>query len=245
MENLIRTELLLGSRAIEKLKNSRVAVFGLGGVGGYCMEALARSGIGALDLIDGDRVAKSNLNRQILAIRSTIGMYKTDAALSRIADIDPCILVRTWPLFFTPETERQFDFSAYDFIVDAVDMVTAKLLLIKRAAEESVPIISCMGAGNKLDPSRFRVSDISETSVCPLARVMRKELRQRGIDHLPVVWSDEIPREPCSLENYVPEESKRRATPGSTAFVPGVAGLILAGYVVRELTRGLIPEAKP
>ena len=245
MEHLVRTKLLLGGAAMEKLSNSRVAVFGLGGVGGHCVEALARSGVGALDLVDGDRIAESNLNRQILATRSTVGMLKTDAARARVADIDPAVSVRCRPLYFLPETEGQFDFSEYDFVVDAVDMVTAKLLLAQRAMEAGVPIVSCMGAGNKLDPSRFRVSDIAETSVCPLARVMRRELRTRGIAHLPVVWSDEKPRQPLPGKHADPEEARRRATPGSTAFVPGAAGLVLAGYVVRELTRGLVPEAEP
>ncbi len=241
MEHLVRTELLLGPEAMGRLRKARVAVFGLGGVGGYCVEALARSGIGALDLVDGDRVAESNLNRQILATRRTIGLYKTEAAATRVADIDPSICVRAFPLYFLPETEGQFDFESYDFVVDAVDMVTAKLRLAELCGEHCVPLVSCMGAGNKLDPSRFRVSDISETTVCPLARVMRRELKKRAIAHLPVVWSDEKPMKPVF---GVQEENGRRATPGSTAFVPGAAGLFLAGYVVRELTRGLIPEAE-
>ncbi len=239
MEHLIRTELLLGPEAMKRLASARVAVFGLGGVGGYCAEALIRSGIGALDLVDGDGVAESNLNRQILATRRTIGQNKAEAAAARAADIDPSIRVRAFPLYFLPETEDRFDFQEYDFVVDAVDMVSAKLRLAEICSLHGVPLISCMGAGNKLDPSRFRVSDISETTVCPLARVMRRELKKRGIPHLPVVWSDEKPMKPAF---GISEENGRRSTPGSTAFVPGAAGLILAGYVVRELTRGLIPE---
>ena len=191
MEHLIRTELLLGPEAMKRLASARVAVFGLGGVGGYCAEALIRSGIGALDLVDGDGVAESNLNRQILATRRTIGQNKAEAAAARAADIDPSIRVRAFPLYFLPETEDRFDFQEYDFVVDAVDMVSAKLRLAEICSLHGVPLISCMGAGNKLDPSRFRVSDISETTVCPLARVMRRELKKRGIPHLPVVWSDD------------------------------------------------------
>ncbi|MBQ6146134.1 MAG: tRNA threonylcarbamoyladenosine dehydratase, partial [Clostridia bacterium] len=213
------------------LARARVAVFGVGGVGGYAVEALARSGIGALDLIDSDRVVLSNLNRQIIATRDTLGMLKVDAAKARVLSIDPDCQVRTYPIFYLPETADQFDFSQYDYVVDAIDTVAGKLQLIAAAKAAYVPVISAMGAGNKLDPTAFRVADIAETSVCPLARVMRRELKKRGIDHVKVVYSPEPALSPAPAA----EDTGRRATPGSVAFVPAVAGLILAGEVVRDI----------
>lgn len=228
-----RTRLLLGQAALDKLRRSRVAVFGVGGVGGYAVEALARSGVGRLDLIDSDTVSLSNLNRQIIATHSTVGQYKVDAAAARIKDIDPTIEVRTYKIFYTPETADQFDFTRYDYVVDAIDTVTGKLALVERARQAGVPILSCMGAGNKLDAAAFEVADIGKTAMCPLARIMRKELRKRGITHLKVVYSQEEALEP--LEE-IETEGQRRPVPGSVAFVPGAAGLIAAGEVVKDLT---------
>ena len=239
-----RTELLLGSEAMERLAKCRVAVFGVGGVGGYTVEALARSGIGALDLIDDDRVSLTNLNRQLHATRSTLGTCKVDAAEARIRDINPDCRVTTYKTFFLPETEDQFDFTQYDYVVDAIDTVKGKLALVEKANEAGTPIISAMGAGNKLDPTAFRVADIYQTSVCPLARVMRGECRKRGIRKLKVVYSREIPLKPAgdpsalAGEELSPETRKgtaRRDIPGSTAFVPAAAGLIIAGEVVKDL----------
>lgn len=229
-----RTQLLLGAEQMERLYAARVAVFGVGGVGGHVVEALARSGVGALDLIDSDQVCLSNLNRQIIATRATIGQYKVDAARDRIADISPSTQVRVYKTFYTPETAGQFDFTQYDYVVDAIDTVTGKLALVLQAQEAGVPIISSMGAGNKLDPTAFRVADIYQTSVCPLARVMRTELRRRGVKHLKVVYSTEPPLTPLPVPPG--EQTSRRQTPGSTAFVPAVAGLIIAGEVIRDLT---------
>lgn len=238
-----RTRLLLGDAAMEQLRRSRVAVFGLGGVGSYAVEALARSGVGALDLIDSDTVAESNLNRQLIALRSTVGLPKTEAAAARVRDIDPEIALRCWRAFYLPETAGQFPIPDYDYIVDAIDTLTGKLDLAARARAAGVPIISAMGAGNKLDPTAFRVADISETRVCPLARVMRKELKRRGIEHLKVVYSEEKPLIP--LENPAEtEDTARRSIPGSAAFVPGVVGLIIAGEVVRDLTEGVRREER-
>ena len=235
-----RTQLLLGTDGLEKLRNARVAVFGLGGVGGYAVEALARSGVGQLDLIDDDVINLTNLNRQVLALHSTIGMPKVEAAKRRILDIDPTIQVRTYQTFYLPETACEFDFSMYDYVVDAIDTVTGKLELIAQAKSAGVPIISCMGTGNKLDPADFRVSDISKTRGCALARIMRKECAKRGIKGVKVVWSEELPLEPHIDPSADPEShregSSRRALPGSTAFVPGVAGLIMAGEVIRDLS---------
>ncbi len=228
-----RTRLLLGQAALDKLRRSRVAVFGVGGVGGYAVEALARSGVGRLDLIDSDTVSLSNLNRQIIATHSTVGQYKVDAAAARIKDIDPTIEVRTYKIFYTPETADQFDFTRYDYVVDAIDTVTGKLALVERARQAGVPILSCMGAGNKLDAAAFEVADIGKTAMCPLARIMRKELRKRGITHLKVVYSQEEALEP--LEE-IETEGQRRPVPGSVAFVPGAAGLIAAGEVIKDLT---------
>lgn len=234
-EQFLRTEMLLGSAAIEKLQNARVAVFGLGGVGGYAVEALARSGVGSLDLIDSDRVSVSNLNRQILATHSTVGMLKVDAARNRVLDINPDCVVRAYPIFYTPETADSFDFTRYDYIVDAIDTVTGKLALVERAVAVNTPIICCMGTGNKLDASAFQVADISKTTMCPLARVMRKELAKRGIRHLKVVYSREEALTPTGWEAEAAALGKRQI-PGSVAFVPGAAGLLLAGEVVRDLT---------
>ena len=233
-----RTQLLLGRKAMEKLRNSRVAVFGIGGVGGYTVEALARSGIGALDLIDNDTVNLSNLNRQIIATRSTVGQYKVDAAAARVHDIDPSIQVATYRTFYLPETADQFDFRQYDYIVDAIDTVTGKLALITNAKAANVPIISSMGTGNKLDPTSFEVADLAKTSMCPLARIMRKECHKRGIDHVKVVYSKEEALTPLDDEGNpipAPDGSGRRSIPGSTAFVPSVAGLIIAGEVIKDL----------
>ena len=234
-EQFLRTEMLLGSDAIQKLQNARVAVFGLGGVGGYVVEALARSGVGSLDLIDSDRVSVSNLNRQILATHSTVGMLKVDAARNRVLDINPECQVKTWPVFYTPDTADTFDFTQYDYIVDAIDTVTGKLALVERAKAAGTPIICCMGTGNKLDASAFQVADISKTTMCPLARVMRKELSKRGIRHLKVVYSQEEALTPTGWEEEAAALGKRQI-PGSVAFVPGAAGLLLAGEVVRDLT---------
>ena len=228
-----RTRRLLGAEAMDKLARSRVAVFGLGGVGGFAVEALARSGVGALDLIDSDTVALSNLNRQILATEDTVGMDKTAAAAARVASINPGCRVRERKLFYLPG-ETPLDLSEYDYVVDAVDTVTAKLGLALAAREAGVPIISAMGTGNKLDPTKLRVSDICETSVCPLARVMRRELKKRGVERLKVVWSPEEPRVPAPTEETPPRG--RRAIPGTAAFVPAAAGLILAAEVVKDLT---------
>ena len=236
-EELLRTAMLLGEEAVEKLTRARVAVFGIGGVGGYTLEALARAGIGQLDLIDSDTVSRSNINRQILATHSTVGMLKVEAGRNRVLDINPDCIVRTWPVFYTPETADQFDFTQFDYIVDAIDTVTGKLQLVKAAQEAGTPIISCMGTGNKLDATAFEVSDISKTTMCPLARIMRKELGKRGIKHLKVVYSQEEALSPTGWE----EEAKmlgKRQIPGSVAFVPGTAGLILAGEVIKDIAKG-------
>lgn len=226
MENQFsRTELLLGREAMKRLAHARVAVFGIGGVGGHAVEALARSGIGAIDLIDSDTVSQTNLNRQIVALHSTIGRYKTEVMKERIRDINPKCQVETYNCFFLPETKNEFDFTKYSYIVDAVDTVTAKIQLVMEAQEKGVPIICSMGAGNKLNPADFEVADIYETSVCPLARVMRRELKKREVERLKVVYSKESP---------LPTES--REVPGSTAFVPSVAGLIIASEVIKDLS---------
>lgn len=235
-----RTRLLLGAEGLTKLRNARVAIFGLGGVGGYVAEALARSGIGQMDLIDDDTINLTNLNRQVLALHSTIGMSKVEAAKKRIMDIDSTIQVRTFETFYLPETAAQFDFSSYDYVIDAIDTVTGKLELIAQAKNAGVPVISCMGTGNKMEATGFRVSDISKTRGCALARIMRKECAKRGIKGVKVVWSEELPLEtqmtPEEFAEAQREGSSRRALPGSTAFVPGVAGLIMAGEVVRDLS---------
>lgn len=229
-----RTRLLLGQTAMERLGRCRVAVFGLGGVGGHTAEALARGGIGALDLIDSDTISLTNLNRQLLATHSTLGQLKVEAARNRLLDINPELQLRCWPVFYTPETAEQFDFSRYDYIVDAIDTVTGKLCLAEHAFAVGTPIISCMGAGNRLDGTAFRVADISKTSVCPLARVMRRELKKRGISHMKVVYSLEEALTPVGAEEEAAALGKRQI-PGSTSFIPGIAGLLLAGEVIRDL----------
>ncbi len=233
-EQFKRTELLLGADAVKKLKNSRVAVFGIGGVGGYTAEALARSGVGSIDLIDNDTVSESNINRQIIALHSTVGRYKVDVMKERILDINPDAEVRAHRTFFMPETENEFDFTQYDYVVDAIDTVTGKIALVIKAQAAGTPIISSMGAGNKLNPDMFEVADIYKTSVCPLAKVMRRELKQRGVRKLKVVYSKEEPHSPASDEENT---QHRRQTPGSTAFVPSVAGLIMAGEVIKDLVK--------
>lgn len=220
-----RTELVLGADALEKLKNARVAVFGVGGVGGYVVEALARCGVGALDIFDKDTVAESNINRQIIALHSTVGLYKTDVMKARINDINPDCAVTAHRVFYTPDNAGGFDFSVYDHIVDAVDMVSAKIEIIVRAKATGVPVISCMGTGNKLDPARLEVADIYKTSVCPLARVMRAELKKRGVEGVKVVYSREEPKK------------TGQRTPGSVSFVPPVAGFIIAGEVIKDLIK--------
>ena len=249
MDQFARTQLLLGKEGIDRLRASRVAVFGLGGVGGYVCEALVRSGVGAFDLIDDDKVCLTNLNRQIIATRKTIGRQKTDVMKERILEINPDADVRVHQCFFLPENSDRFPFTEYDYIVDAVDTVTAKIELIMKAEEFHVPIISCMGAGNKLDPTLFRVADIYKTNVCPLAKVMRRELKKRGIRKLKVVYSGEQPVRPkedmsvsCRTHCVCPPGTQRKCTqrrdiPGSTAFVPSVAGLIIAGEVVKDLVK--------
>ena len=231
-----RTRLLLGDDGLQKLRAARVALFGLGGVGGYTAEALVRSGIGALDLIDNDTVSLTNLNRQILATHDTIGQYKVDVAAQRIRAIDPTIQINTYRVFYLPENTHLFDFSQYDYVIDAIDTVTGKLALIAQAKAAGVPVISCMGTGNKLDATAFRVADISKTSGCGLARVMRKECAKRGIRGVKVVYSEELPLTPeADPSEPIPEGSSRRSLPGSCAFVPGTAGLIMAGEVIKDL----------
>ena len=228
-----RTALLLGEGAIQKLASSRVAIFGLGGVGGYCLEALARSGVGEFDLVDADRIDTTNLNRQILALRSTVGRLKTEVAAERVRDINPAANVRTHSIFYTDESAPLFDFSQYDYIVDAVDTVAAKVSLALRAQEAGVKIISCMGAGNKLDPTVFEVTDIYKTSVCPLARAMRSQLKKVGVKSLKVVYSKE---QPTQIDNSAAQKrASGRPSPASCAFVPSVAGLIMAGEVIKDL----------
>lgn len=245
-----RTELLFGKEAMDRLAAARVAVFGIGGVGGYAVEALVRSGIGAVDLIDDDRVCLTNLNRQIIATRKTVGRYKADVMKERILEINPEVSVQVYKTFFLPENADEFPFEEYDYVVDAVDTVTAKIQLVMKAQECNTPIISCMGAGNKLDPTALRVTDIYKTKIDPLARVMRKELKKRGVKKLKVVYSEETPLRPvedmaisCRNHCICPPGTKRHCTdrrdiPGSTAFVPSAAGLIIAGEVVRDLAAG-------
>ena len=232
MNQFSRTELLLGQDAMEKLRGSRVAVFGIGGVGGHVVEALARSGVGAFDLIDNDTVSITNINRQIIATLDSVGKYKTEVMKERILSINPEAEIEIHNCFFLPETQEMFDFSNYDYVVDAVDTVTAKIALVMACEEATVPIISSMGAGNKLNPAAFEVADIYKTSVCPLAKVMRRELKKRNIKKLKVVYSKEIPLTPGASE----EETTKRALPGSIAFTPSVAGLILASEVIKDLT---------
>ena len=243
-EQFSRIELLIGNEGIEKLQKARVAVFGVGGVGGYVVEALARRGVGTLDIIDADKVCLSNLNRQIIATHKTIGKYKVDAAKERILEINPDAVVNAHCCFYLPETAGQFDFQQYDYVVDAIDTVTGKIELVMQAKQANTPIISSMGAGNKMDATAFRVADIYKTNVCPLAKVMRRELKKRGVEKLKVVYSEEKPLTPIKgvdsqkdidvLDN-VREGSPRRQTPGSNAFVPSVVGLIIAGEVIKDL----------
>jgi len=248
MNQNIRFEMLLGPEGMTKLRQARVAVFGLGGVGGYVVEALARAGIGALDLIDNDRVALSNLNRQIIALHSTVGIPKVEAAAARVHDINPEICVHTFQTFYLPATRDQFDFQTYDYVVDCIDTVTAKLDLVLQCRGAGTPIISALGTGNKLDPSKLELADIYDTAVCPLARIMRKELRRRGVEHLKVVYSREAPitplfqPEPEQNEARSPDDpefygSQRRSVPGSSPFVPPAAGLLMASAVVRDILK--------
>lgn len=244
-----RTELLFGKEAMDKLAGSKVAVFGIGGVGGYVCEALVRSGVGAFDLIDDDKVCLTNLNRQIIATRSTVGKYKTDVMRDRMIDINPNVEVEVHKCFFLPENADDFPWDSYDYVVDAVDTVTAKIALVMKCKEKNIPIISSMGAGNKLDGSQFKVADIYKTKVCPLAKVMRRELKKRGVKKLKVVYSEEIPTRPiedmaisCRNNCICPlgaehKCTERRDIPGSVAFVPSVAGLIIAGEVAKDLIR--------
>ena len=248
-ESFSRTQLLFGEEAMKVLANSRVAVFGVGGVGGYAVEALARSGVGALDLIDDDKVCVTNINRQIIALGSTVGMYKVDAAAERIRDINPDCKVTCHKMFYMPETADKLDFSLYDYVIDAIDTVTGKIEIIMQAKKAGVPVISSMGAGNKLDPTRFEVADIYKTSVCPLAKVMRYQLKRRGIKKLKVVYSKEQPIVPQgqaaadgSGETEMRTGSARRSTPGSVAFVPSVVGLIIAGEVIKDIVKNAPKE---
>ena len=230
-----RTELLIGSENIEKLNNSRVAVFGIGGVGSFTAEALVRAGVGSIDLIDSDEVSVTNINRQIIALHSTVGRAKVDVARDRLLDINPNAVVVSHNMFFTDENAHELDFSNYDYVVDAIDTVTSKLLLVQQANESNTPIICSMGTGNKLDPTALEVADIYDTSVCPLARVMRTELRKRGVKELKVVYSKEEPLKPADSDEKMPQG--RRQTPGSVSFVPSVAGLIIAGEVIKDLIK--------
>ena len=230
-DQFARTELLIGKEGVNKLKNSRVAVFGIGGVGGYVVEALVRSGLGNIDIIDNDTVCSTNLNRQIIATTKTIGKYKVDVAEERILEINPEVKVTKYKTFYTPETADKFDFSKYDYIVDAIDTVVGKISLVEKSKEYNVPIICAMGAGNKMDPTKLEVADISKTSVCPLAKVMRQELKKRRIKKVKVVYSQELAIKPAQSM----EVTNNRQTPGSNAFVPAVAGLIIAGEVIKDL----------
>lgn len=231
METFSRTEALIGKDALEKLKSTRVAVFGLGGVGGYVVEALVRSGVGALDIIDNDVVSASNINRQIIALHSTVGRQKTEVMRQRIQDINPDCIVRAYNTFFLPENAEQFNFSAYDYVVDAIDTVSGKIALIERATASKTPVISSMGTGNKLCGGAFEVADISKTSVCPLARVMRRELKKRGIEHVKVVYSKEDPKEGFG------KSENGKSIPASISFVPPMAGLLIAGEVIKDLIK--------
>ena len=241
LEQFSRTQLMFGADGIEKLAGSRVAVFGIGGVGGYTVEALARSGVGALDLIDDDKVSVSNINRQIIALNSTVGRYKVEAARERVLDINPDCKVTVHRTFFMPETAGLFDFSQYDYVVDAIDTVTGKIAIIMQAKAAGVPVISSMGAGNKLDPTAFRVADIYKTSVCPLAKVIRREMKKRGVKKLKVVYSEELPMKSLGKQDTEETSDQRsgkpkKFVPGSNAFVPSVVGLIIAGEVIKDLT---------
>ena len=229
---LSRTTALLGQEAVEKLKKARVIVFGVGGVGGFVVEALARSGVGTIDVVDNDKVSLSNINRQIIALHSTVGRWKTEVIKERVLDINPNAVVHTHNLFYLPETADQFDFSKYDYVVDCIDTVSGKLSIIEMATKSGVPVISAMGAGTKLDATAFEVSDVAKTSVCPLARVMRRELKKRGIEHVKVVYSKETAK-----ESELKDEETGKSVPGSIAFVPSVMGLIIAGEVIKDLSK--------
>ena len=238
-ERFSRTELLIGKEGLDKLSRARVAVFGVGGVGGYVVEALARSGVGAIDIIDGDVVSPSNINRQIIATDRTIGRAKVDVCAERISDINPECKVTAKNLFFVPETAGETDFGLYDYVVDAIDTVTGKLLIVESAVKAGVQVISSMGAGNKMDPTAFKVADISKTSVCPLAKVMRRELKKRGISRLKVVYSEEEPQKrSAAAENGEGEKAPRKVVPASIAFVPSVVGLIIASEVIKDIIAG-------
>ena len=235
MQKFLRTEMLLGKEAIEKLKRSRVAIFGIGGVGGYALEALVRAGVGEIDIIDSDEVALSNINRQILATTETVGQLKVDVAEARAKEINPNVKINKYPIFYLPETAHLFDFSNYDYVIDAIDTVKGKMELVKRANEVGTPIICSMGTGNKLDPTAFEVADIHKTSVCPLAKVMRGLCKKEGIKHLKVVYSKEIPITPHEIEGAEQKGTAGRTSPASCSFVPPVAGFILAGEVVKDI----------
>lgn len=240
LERNSRTEMLIGADAMRILENSRVAVFGVGGVGGYAVEALARAGVGAIDIVDCDTVSESNINRQIIATYKTLGMKKTDAAEERIVSINPLCRVKKYDIFFLPENANDFDFSVYDYVVDAIDTVSGKLAIITKCSELGVPVISSMGTGNKLDPTAFEITDIYSTSVCPLARVMRTELRKRGVSSLKVLYSKEPPKKAIQLKSTEGEaqnrDINRRSTPASISFVPSVGGLIIASEVIKDIT---------
>ena len=256
LNQFARTQLLLGAEVMERLHNKKIAVFGIGGVGGYVCEALVRSGIGAFDLIDDDKVCLTNLNRQIIATRKTVGKYKADVMKDRMLEINPDAEINIHKCFFLPENADEFPFREYDYVVDAVDTVTAKIELILRAQNENIPIISAMGAGNKLDAGRLKVADIYDTRVCPLARVMRRELKRRGVKSLKVVYSDEQPIRPledmsisCRAHCICPPGAQHKCTerrdiPGSTAFVPAVAGLLIAGEIIKDLSRESSTQAE-
>ena len=235
MQKFLRTEMLLGKEAIEKLNKSRVAIFGIGGVGGYALEALVRAGVGEIDIIDSDEVALSNINRQILATTETVGKLKVDVAEARAKEINPNVKINKYPIFYLPETAHLFDFSNYDYVIDAIDTVKGKMELVKRANEVGTPIICSMGTGNKLDPTAFEVTDIHKTSVCPLAKVMRGLCKKEGIKHLKVVYSKEIPITPHEIEGAEQKGTAGRISPASCSFVPPVAGFILAGEVVKDI----------
>ena len=248
MEEFTRTELLIGKKAVKKLNNSRVAVFGIGGVGGHCVEALVRSGVGTVDIVDNDVIAESNINRQIVALHSTVGRFKTEVMKERLLDINPNVKVNEYRCFFLPENASQFPFDKYDYVVDAVDTVKAKIAIIMAAQEHGVPVISSMGAGNKLHPEMFEIADIYKTSVCPLAKVMRQELKKRGVKKLKCVYSKEEPLQPTE-ESYGGElptpDASRRSVPGSSAFTPSVVGLIIAGEVIRCLSSDEVITKNP
>lgn len=237
MEKFLRTEMLLGKDALKALKNARVAVFGIGGVGGYALEALVRAGVGEIDIIDSDDVATSNINRQILATAKTVGQKKVDVAELRAKEINPDVKINKYPIFYLPETSSLFDFEKYDYVIDAIDTVSGKMELVKRAKEVGTPIICSMGTGNKLDPCAFEVADIYKTSVCPLAKVMRGLCKKEGIKHLKVVYSKELPLTPHTVENAEQKGTAGRTSPASCSFVPPVAGFILAGEVIKDLIK--------